>query len=163
MLLEVDDLNAHYGKSHVLQGVSLRVDAGETVCLLGRNGVGKSTTLKAIMGLVPPTGGAVLLKGRAIERSKPWTIARLGIGYVPEDRRVFGSNTVLENLLLGAKTRVTGGKPAWTVEQIFRAAAAIARAVRATCRDTVRWRAAAPDHSRDTRRKSGGPVGGRAD
>ena len=111
MLLEVDDLNAHYGKSHVLQGVSLRVDAGETVCLLGRNGVGKSTTLKAIMGLVPPTGGAVRLKGRAIERSKPWTIARLGIGYVPEDRRVFGSNTVLENLLLGVKgTGRIGGK-----------------------------------------------------
>jgi branched-chain amino acid transport system ATP-binding protein len=119
MLLEVENLNAHYGKSHVLQGVSLSVDAGEAVCLLGRNGVGKSTTLKAIMGLVPPTGGVVRLRGRAIERSKPWTIARLGIGYVPEDRRVFGSNTVHENLLLGVKAPVTGGKPAWTVERIF--------------------------------------------
>jgi branched-chain amino acid transport system ATP-binding protein len=119
MLLEVEDLNAHYGKSHVLQGVSLSVDAGETVCLLGRNGVGKSTTLKAIMGLVPPTCGAVRLKGQAIERSKPWTIARLGIGYVPEDRRVFGSNTVHENLLLGVKAPVTGAKPPGTVYRIF--------------------------------------------
>ena len=118
MLLEVGELNAHYGKSHVLQGVSLSVDVGETVCLLGRNGVGKSTTLKAIMGLVPPSSGFVRFEGKSIERSRPWTIARLGVGYVPEDRRVFGSNTVHENLLLGAKASRSGMRT-WTVDRVF--------------------------------------------
>src|SRR6266542_5561100 len=84
VLLAVEDRNAHYGKSHILHGVSLEVDAGEIVCLLGRNGVGKSTTLKSVMGLVTPSRGGVAFKGAPITGMPPYRIARLGLGYVPE-------------------------------------------------------------------------------
>jgi branched-chain amino acid transport system ATP-binding protein len=100
-LVRVDDVHTYYGKSHILHGVSLTVGAGEVVGLLGRNGVGKSTTLKTIMGLVQPTQGAVKLNGRAITGMPPHRLARLGIGYVPEDRRIFRLLTVMENLRTG--------------------------------------------------------------
>jgi branched-chain amino acid transport system ATP-binding protein len=101
-MLEVRDLNAYYGKSHILQGVNLNVSAGEIVSLLGRNGVGRSTTVKAIMGEVAPVG-AVRFKGRDIAGLPSYRIARLGLGYVPENRDIFPSLTVRENLMLGQK------------------------------------------------------------
>jgi branched-chain amino acid transport system ATP-binding protein len=100
-LIEVENVHTHYGKSHILDGVSLRVGRGEVVGLLGRNGVGKSTTLKTIMGLVQPSRGRVLLEGRPISGLPPHRLARLGIGYVPEDRRIFRLLTVMENLRTG--------------------------------------------------------------
>jgi branched-chain amino acid transport system ATP-binding protein len=100
-LVRVEDVHSYYGKSHVLHGVSLRIGAGEVVGLLGRNGVGKSTTLKTIMGLVQPSQGAVLFAGHPVTGLPPHKLARLGIGYVPEDRRIFRLLTVMENLRTG--------------------------------------------------------------
>ena len=100
-LVKVEDVHVHYGKSHVLHGVSLAVGRGEVVGLLGRNGVGKSTTLKTIMGLVHPSAGDVLVEGRGISRLPAHRMASLGIGYVPEDRRIFRLLTVMENLRTG--------------------------------------------------------------
>jgi branched-chain amino acid transport system ATP-binding protein len=100
-LVLVEDVHTYYGKSHILHGVSITVGAGEVVGLLGRNGVGKSTTLKTIMGLVRPSHGSVLLEGEAITGLPPHKLARLGIGYVPEDRRIFRLLTVMENLRTG--------------------------------------------------------------
>jgi len=100
-LIRVEQIHTFYGKSHVLHGVSLEVAPGEVVGLLGRNGVGKSTTLKSIMGLVRPTQGQILYEGRAIAGLAPHRLARIGIGYVPEDRRIFRFLTVLENLRTG--------------------------------------------------------------
>jgi branched-chain amino acid transport system ATP-binding protein len=100
-LITVEGIHTYYGKSHILHGVSLDVLPGEVVGLLGRNGVGKSTTLKTIMGLVHPTEGAVRLEGRPITRLAAHRVARLGIGYVPEDRRIFRLLTVIENLRTG--------------------------------------------------------------
>ena len=100
-LLAVEEVHAYYGKSHVLNGISLTVGPGEVVGLLGRNGVGKSTTLKAIVGLVPPSEGRVVLDGRSIAGLAAHRIARLGIAYVPEDRRIFRLLTVAENLRTG--------------------------------------------------------------
>ena len=117
MLLAVEGLHAHYGKSHILHGVSLQVDAGEIVCLLGRNGVGKSTTLKSIMGLVTPSRGRVAFKGAPITGMPPYRIARLGLGYVPEERRIFPTITVRENLLMGMKRGVRNG--GWTPERVY--------------------------------------------
>jgi branched-chain amino acid transport system ATP-binding protein len=88
-MLEVKDLNTFYGKSHILQGVNLDVGEGEIVCLLGRNGVGKSTTLKSIMGLVTPSRGTVTFEGKQIQKMRPDVIARMRISYIPEDRRIF--------------------------------------------------------------------------
>ena len=101
-MLEVRDLNAYYGKSHILQGVNIDVGAGEVVSLLGRNGVGRSTTVKAIMGEVEPAG-SIRFKGRNIAGLPSYRIARLGLGYVPENRDIFPSLTVQENLRLGQK------------------------------------------------------------
>jgi branched-chain amino acid transport system ATP-binding protein len=100
-MLSLDQVQAHYGKSHVLHGVSLRVERGEVVGLLGRNGVGKSTTLKAVMGLVRPSGGRVTLENREITGLPPHGLARMGIAWVPEDRRIFRLLTVFENLRTG--------------------------------------------------------------
>jgi branched-chain amino acid transport system ATP-binding protein len=100
-LVRVEDVHTYYGKSHILHGVSLTVAPGEVVGLLGRNGVGKSTTLKTIMGLVNPSHGTVLLDGNAITGLPPHRLAHLGIGYVPEDRRIFRLLTVMENLRTG--------------------------------------------------------------
>ncbi len=122
MLLEVKDLNTCYGASRVLQGVSLNVDEGELVALLGRNGMGKSTTLKTIMGLVKPKSGSVIFAGTDISGFPPFKAAQAGIGYVPEERRIFPELSVHDNLLLGIK----GGKikhphdpKIWTVERIY--------------------------------------------
>jgi branched-chain amino acid transport system ATP-binding protein len=121
MLLEVDGLNTYYGESRVLQGMSLKVDQGEIVALLGRNGMGKSTTLKSIMGLVTPRSGTVIYKDENITGYPPYKVANAGIGYVPEERWIFPTLTVMENLAMGIK----GGKIdkknpiAWTVEKIF--------------------------------------------
>ncbi len=100
-LVSVEDLHTYYGKSHILHGVSLQVGSGEVVGLLGRNGVGKSTTLKTIMGLVRPRQGKVVLGGNSIAGLPAHKLARLGIGYVPEDRRIFRLLTVMENLRTG--------------------------------------------------------------
>src|SRR5436309_9176228 len=100
-LVHVDDIDTYYGKSHILHGVSLEVGRGEVVGLLGRNGVGKSTTLKAIAGLVHPSAGRVVFDGRPITNLPAHRLARLGIGYVPEDRRIFPLLTVTENLRTG--------------------------------------------------------------
>jgi branched-chain amino acid transport system ATP-binding protein len=101
-MLEVRDLHAYYGKSHILQGVDMHVDAGEVVSLLGRNGVGRSTTVKTIMGEVPPQG-SIRFKGQDIAGLPNHRIARLGLGYVPENRDIFPSLTVRQNLLMGIK------------------------------------------------------------
>jgi branched-chain amino acid transport system ATP-binding protein len=117
-LLDVEGLHAHYGQAHVLQGVDLRIEAGSVLALMGRNGAGKSTTLKAIMGLVPPSGGAVRLAGEALSGLGPHEIARRGLGYVPEDRRIFTELTVMENLVVGRRA-ARPGIPAWTPERLF--------------------------------------------
>lgn len=116
MMLEVRDLHAFYGKSHILQGVDLAVDEGEIVSLLGRNGVGRSTACKAIMGLVSPVG-RITFKGRSIAGLRPDLIARAGVGYVPEDRQVFPSLTVRQNLELGLKRAGVFGR--WKLEDVF--------------------------------------------
>lgn len=120
-MLEVKDIHSHYGKSHILHGVSLELKEGELVCLLGRNGVGKSTTLKSIMGIVRPTQGSILFDGRELIGRQPYEIARLGLGYVPEDRRIFRSLTVHENLLIGIQKGTNGGSSqrTWTVDKIY--------------------------------------------
>ncbi|MFZ5586713.1 MAG: ABC transporter ATP-binding protein [Thermodesulfobacteriota bacterium] len=120
MILEVKGLHSYYGKSHVLQGVDLALEQGQLVCLLGRNGVGKSTTLKSIMGLVRPGLGSVRFKGQELAGRQPFEIARLGVGFVPEERRIFGSLTVLENLLIGRqKGRQGSDGQGWSVERIL--------------------------------------------
>jgi branched-chain amino acid transport system ATP-binding protein len=101
-MLDVQDLHAYYGKSHILQGVNLRVGSGEIVSILGRNGVGRSTTLKAIMGDVRPQG-SIVFKGQLIAGKRPYEVAHCGLGYVPEDRQIFPTLTVEQNLLLGVK------------------------------------------------------------
>ena len=100
-LVKVDGLHTYYGKSHILNGVSLHVGRGEVVGLIGRNGVGKSTTLKTIMGLVAARAGQISFEGRSITRTAPYRLAHIGIGYVPEDRRIFRQLTVMENLRTG--------------------------------------------------------------
>jgi branched-chain amino acid transport system ATP-binding protein len=100
-MLELEGVQAFYGKSHVLHGVALEVGPGEVVGLLGRNGVGKSTTLKTVMGIVSPRSGSMTFDGTDLRRQKPFRIPRLGIGYVPEERRIFPRLTVYENLRLG--------------------------------------------------------------
>ena len=119
MLLEVKDLNTYYGESHVLQGISLALDQGEVVALLGRNGMGKSTTLKSIMGLVKPRSGEVIFRGKDIAGYPPYKVARAGIGYVPEERRIFASLSVLENLSMGIKAEKAGKDNGWSLDRIF--------------------------------------------
>jgi branched-chain amino acid transport system ATP-binding protein len=115
-MLEVRDLHAYYGKSHILQGISLAVGQGEIVSLLGRNGAGRSTTVKTIMGEVPPLG-EIRFKGERIDGLPSHAIARKGIGYVPEDRAIFPTLTVRENLLLGMKSTKRSGR--WTLGDMF--------------------------------------------
>jgi branched-chain amino acid transport system ATP-binding protein len=116
-MLEIRDLHAYYGKSHILQGVDLSVADGEIVSLLGRNGVGRSTTCKAVMGLVAPHG-TITFKGKPIAGLRPEQIARAGIGYVPEDRQVFPTLTVQQNLELGMKRSGSFGR--WNFEDVYR-------------------------------------------
>jgi branched-chain amino acid transport system ATP-binding protein len=115
-MLEVEDLHAYYGKSHILQGVSLRVGEGEIISLLGRNGAGRSTTIRTIMGHVRPVG-AIRFRGARIDGLKPHEIARRGLGYVPEDREIFPGLTVRENLLLGMKKVRAQGR--WSLDDVF--------------------------------------------
>ena len=117
-MLSMKDVHAFYGRAHILHGVSLEAQAGEVVALLGRNGAGKSTALKAIMGLVPPARGKVSFAGRRIERLAPYRIARLGLGYVPEERRIFTELTVMENLEVGRQV-TRADAPSWTEEKLF--------------------------------------------
>ena len=117
MMLEVRDLHAFYGQSHILHGVDLNVDEGEIVSLLGRNGVGRSTTCKAIMGQVVPQG-QVLYRGKNLAGLRSDLVARAGIGYVPEDRQVFPTLTVRQNLDLGLKKAGKFGR--WTFDDVFR-------------------------------------------
>jgi len=115
-VLEVHDLHAYYGKSHILHGVSMRVQGGEIVSLLGRNGVGRSTTIKAIMGQVSKSG-SVRFKGKEIGGMHAYLVARQGLGYVPESRDIFPTLTVRQNLLLGMKTSKQNGR--WSIEDMF--------------------------------------------
>lgn len=115
-MLQVRNLHAYYGKSHILQGVNMDVHAGEIVSLLGRNGVGRSTTIKAIMGEVPPQG-SIIFKDQEIAGMKSHAIARLGLGYVPENRDIFPTLTVRQNLLLGQKNAKDSGR--WSMEDMF--------------------------------------------
>ena len=117
VMLDVSGIHAFYGQAHILFDVSLNVRAGEVVVLLGRNGAGKSTTLKSIAGLVRPREGSVKFMGEPIERRQPFEVARRGLGYVPEERRIFTELTVLENLEVGRQPPRTG-VPAWDFEKI---------------------------------------------
>ena len=115
-MLELDNVHAYYGKSHILQGISFRVGEGEIVSLLGRNGAGRSTTVKTIMGEVAAVG-SIRFRGERIDGLKPHQIARRGLGYVPEDREIFPALTVRENLLLGQKSAAKAGR--WSLEDAF--------------------------------------------
>lgn len=117
-LLAIEDLHAAYGLSRVLFGVSLQVEAGECVCLLGRNGVGKTTTMRSVMGFLPPTRGRILWKGDNIAGWSPHRVARAGIGFVPEDRRIFADLTVWENL--DVATRAARREGDWTIEAVYK-------------------------------------------
>jgi branched-chain amino acid transport system ATP-binding protein len=112
-VLEVDGIHTYYGESHVLHGVSLRVAPGEAVALLGRNGAGKTTAIRSIVGFTPPRAGRVLFEGQAIERWPAYRIARRGLALVPQGRRIFAPLSVRENLLLGARSE------GWTLERVF--------------------------------------------
>ncbi|UCH07799.1 MAG: ABC transporter ATP-binding protein [Deltaproteobacteria bacterium] len=123
MLLEVHGIHSYYEKSHILHGVSLKLEKGELVCLLGRNGVGKSTTLKSVMGIVQPREGSVLFSGQELIGKEPYQISRMGIGFVPEDRRIFRSLTANENLLMGIKREKNeaSSKQGWTIQKVYEA------------------------------------------
>ncbi|MFQ5594711.1 MAG: ABC transporter ATP-binding protein [Anaerolineae bacterium] len=114
-MLEVQGIHTFYGLSHVLFGVSLRVDPGEVVCLLGRNGAGKTTTLKSVIGLTPPKQGNITFKGEEITGTAPYLLARKGLGYVPDDRRIFADLTVGENLEIAEKAGAMG----WDRERVY--------------------------------------------
>ena len=116
-MLKVSEINSYYGQAHILSGISLEVHAGEVVVLLGRNGAGKSTTLKSIIGLVRPRSGSVEFAGVQIEHFPPSRIARMGLGYVPEERRIFSDLTVLENLEVGRQSP-RAGVPTWSFEKV---------------------------------------------
>ena len=116
--LEIDNIHSYYGKSHILFGLSLSVEKGQVVGLIGRNGAGKSTTLKSIIGLVTPKKGRVLFRGEEIGGLPPHKIAKKGLGYVPEDRRIFSDLTVRENLEIMSVVN-PGAEGGWTVEKVF--------------------------------------------
>ncbi|MEQ3626611.1 MAG: ABC transporter ATP-binding protein [Celeribacter sp.] len=117
-MLEVDRINSFYGKAHILSDLSLKVERGEVVALLGRNGAGKTTTMKSIIQLVRPRSGRVMFQGRDLVGLPAFRAAKAGVGYVPEERRIFGALTVLENLEVGRQP-ARDGAPHWTVEQLF--------------------------------------------
>ena len=118
IVVDVRDVDVFYGTSQILFGVGLRVTQGQTMALLGRNGAGKSTTMKAIAGVAPPRRGTVQVLGRDVTGRKPHVIARLGIGYVPEDRQVFPEHTVEDNLLIAQK-KGPDGRDEWTLKRIY--------------------------------------------
>jgi branched-chain amino acid transport system ATP-binding protein len=116
-MLTIEGIDVFYGRAKILHGVSFVARAGEIVALAGRNGAGKSTTMKAVMGLVPPASGRVAFEGRDISGLEPYRVARLGVGYVPEERRIFTDLTVAENLTVGARPASHGREP-FTVERL---------------------------------------------
>jgi branched-chain amino acid transport system ATP-binding protein len=118
MILEVKEIYTSYGLSQILFGVSLQVAGGEVISLLGRNGVGKTTTLRSVMGLTPPRSGSIIWKNQNIAGKAPHQIAKMGIGFVPEDRRVFADLTVWENLDVAIKPSA-GKKTPWNLERVF--------------------------------------------
>ena len=115
-MLQIEEIHTYYGLSHILFGVSLEIKEGEVVCLLGRNGAGKSTTMKSIIGLTPPKKGLIRFKGQPTAGKKPFMLARMGIGYVPDDRRVFADLTVGENLEISERNLTEGG---WNKERVY--------------------------------------------
>lgn len=117
-ILEVEEIHTYYGQSHILFGVSLSIEEGERICLLGRNGAGKTTTLKSIMGLTPPRSGKILFRGEDIARKPTHLISRRGIGFVPEDRRIFPNITVRANLDVAIKPSISGGTQ-WTLDRVY--------------------------------------------
>ncbi len=117
-MLEIEGLNAYYGRAHILHGVGFSMGRGEVLALMGRNGAGKSTTMKAVMGLVPPQAGRITFEDHTIVGREPFEIARLGIGYVPEERRVFSELSVMENLSVAQRPKREGA-PHWTPERLF--------------------------------------------
>jgi len=117
MLLTLDKINTFYGLAHILYDVSLSVEEGETVSLLGRNGAGKTTTLRSIMGLTPPASGTILYKGKPINGLPNYAIANKGIGYVPDDRRIFSNLTVEQNLIVGQ--RKDAARRDWNIDKVY--------------------------------------------
>jgi branched-chain amino acid transport system ATP-binding protein len=118
MMLTVSDLHSYYGRAHILQGVSFDLPAGEVLVLLGRNGAGKSTTMKSLIGIVRPARGRIDFAGTDIAGWEPYRIARAGLGYVPEERRIFPDLTMLENLEVGRQP-ARDSRPAWTEDRLF--------------------------------------------
>jgi len=116
MILELKDIHTYYGTSHILFGISMHVKEGESVCLLGRNGAGKTTTLKSIIGLTPPKKGSILFLGKEVAGKPPYHIARMGVGFVPDDRRIFPDLTVRQNILLAKKER---DGSIWNLDRIY--------------------------------------------
>jgi branched-chain amino acid transport system ATP-binding protein len=116
-MLEVEEIHTFYGLSHILFGVSLRVHPKEVVCLLGRNGAGKTTTMKSIIGITPPKQGRIRFKGEEVTGIEPYLLTRKGIGYIPDDRRIFADLTVRENLEIGERKAVQG--EGWSRERIY--------------------------------------------
>ena len=116
MILELKDIHTYYGTSHILFGISMHVEEGESVCLLGRNGAGKTTTLKSIIGLTPPKKGNIRFQGKEIAGKPPYHIARMGVGFVPDDRRIFPDLTVRQNILLAKREREGS---IWNLDRIY--------------------------------------------
>jgi branched-chain amino acid transport system ATP-binding protein len=116
-MLNLDNVNSYYGDSHILHGVSLSVREGEVVCLLGRNGAGKTTTILTVMGYLKPRPGRIVYDGRDISALPPYAVARLGFGFVPQERGIFPSLTVRENLTVFSRKGRNGGR--WTIERVF--------------------------------------------
>lgn len=116
MIIELKDIHTYYGTSHILFGISMHIEEGESVCLLGRNGAGKTTTLKSIIGLSPPKKGSILFRGKEVAGKPPYRIARMGVGFVPDDRRIFPDLTVRQNIML-AKRELEGS--IWNLDRIY--------------------------------------------
>jgi len=117
-IIQATGLNTHYGASHILRGIDFTVGQGQTIGLMGRNGMGKTTLLKSIMGIVKPSGGSVQIKGKTMTGATPYEVARLGIAYVPEGRGIFGNLSVKENLIMAARAG-TQGRRDWTYERVL--------------------------------------------
>ena len=115
-MLKVQGIHSYYGESHILHGVDLEISKGEVVCLLGRNGAGKTTTLRSVMGLTPPRAGSILLNGENIAGKKAYEVGRMGVAWVPEERRIFKTLTVMENLLIAERK---GDEGKWTIDRIM--------------------------------------------